>query len=136
MKSILSFFLLFFCIGCNNQSKNKNIIAPDKGKYWDVAKNRSRTYNSPSYCYYFGSNGDCFYYYYDNYYKSKYGKIKRSRFDYGHVVYLNTWRLKSDTLEIQGFDYLIKAINDTSISLLSTSVPPDTLILKASTIDL
>lgn len=126
MKQIL-LFLLLFSIGCN-QPKNKSIIAPNKGKYWDVAKHRDRTYNKPSYCYYFDSKGDCFYYNY----RIENGKIKRKLFDYGDVIYPNTWQLKSDTLEIQGFDYLIETINKESITLVLVGKSVDTLILNTS----
>lgn len=126
MKRIM-LFLLLFSIGCN-QPRNKDIIAPNKGKYWDILKHRDRTYNKPSYCYYFGSDGDCLYYNY----RIENGKVKRNLFEYGDVIYPNTWQLKSDTLEIQGFDYLIKAINGERITLVLAGQSPDTLILGTS----
>jgi hypothetical protein len=120
-------FLLLFSIGCKQLGK-ENIIAPNSGKYWDVIKDGNRVFNKPAYCYYFNSNGGCLYYYY----RMEDGKIKRKLFDYGDVVYPNTWQLKSDTLEIQGFHYLIKNINKDSIILLSKKKPVDTLILGTS----
>ncbi len=126
MKLII-LILLTFSIGCNQQ-RNKSIIASNKGKYWDVVKNRNRTFDKPSYCYYFGSSGDCFYYNY----RIEYGKIKRELFKYGDVIYPNTWELKSDTLQIQGFDYLIKNINEKNITLQLAGDSSDTLILNIS----
>jgi hypothetical protein len=119
--------LFFFFIGCK-QPGNENIIASNSGKYWDVVKDGKRSFNKPVYCYYFNSNGGCFYYYY----KIENEKTRRRLFDYGDIVYPSTWQLKSDTLEIQGFHYFIKNINEDSIILLSRKKPVDTLILKAS----
>lgn len=126
MKRIMLFFLLFW-IGCN-QSNNMSIIVSNKAKYWDVLKYGDRVYNKPSYCYYFASNGDCIYYSYRN----ENGKVKRILFDYGDVIYPNTWQLKKDTLQIQGFDYVIKDINKEKIILVSIGKSTDTLILITS----
>lgn len=120
-------FILIFSIGCK-QSGKENIIAPNSGKYWDVLKDGNRIFNKPIYCYYFNSKGGCFYYYY----RTENEKIKRRLFDYGDVAYHNNWQLKSDTLEIQGFDYLIKTINDERIELVSIGKSRDTLILGTS----
>lgn len=126
MKHLILFFLLF-CVGCR-QSKNKGIIAPNKGKYWDIKKDRDISYRKPAYCFYFSSDGDCFFYYY----RIDKDTVMRKLFNYGDVIYPNTWKLKSDTLEIQESDYLIKSINEESITLVSTTLSKDTLILEAS----
>ena len=120
-------FLLLFSIGCK-QPGNESIIAPNSGKYWDVIKDGGRYFNKPAYCYYFDSDGGCLYYYY----RMEDGKFKRYLFDYEDVVYPNSWQLKSNTLEIQGFHYLVNKINKDTIILLSKKKPVDTLILGTS----
>ena len=131
MKLIPYFLILFFFISCN-MAKYKNIIAPNSGKNWDVIKDGKRVYNKPAYCYYFGSDGSCFYYNY----RIENGKLKKKLFDYGDVVYPNNWELKSDTLVIQGFNYLIKEINDANIIVVSLNKSADTLRLTPSVLGL
>ena len=128
MKYILSFLLLFL-ISCN-QNRFEKIIVLNKNNYWDIFKDGTKIFSNPSYCYCFGSNGSCHYY---NYRINNIHPV-RQLFDYGDADYPNTWKVKSDTLEIQSFNYLIKHIVTDTIILVPINRFSDTLILTKSKI--
>lgn len=123
--------LSLFLISCN-QNRFQKIIASNKNNYWDIFKDGNKIFSIPSYCYYFGSNGSCYYYSY--YYSKNNTYPARQLFDYGDVVYANTWKVKSDTFEIQNFNYLIKYIVIDTIILVPVNRFSDTLILTKSEI--
>src|SRR5947207_12046117 len=83
-----------------SHNKYREILTGKNGFYWDVVQNGDRKFNSPGYSYFFNPNGGCIYYAYMKYPNTP---TKRVKFDYGDVVYPNTWQLNSDTLEIYGF---------------------------------
>ena len=125
------YILPLFLISCN-QNRFQKIIASNKNNYWDIFKDGNKIFSKPSYCYCFGSNGSCYYYNY-NYRKNNIYPV-RQLFDYGDVVYPNTWKVKSDTFEIQSFNYLIKYIVTDTIILVAVNRFSDTLILTKSKI--
>ena len=123
------FSLLVFC-SCNYK-KYKDRITSGKGTYWDVIKRGGNEYKTPAFCYFFGVNGECQYY---SYRKSADGSIKRFSFDYGDVIYPKTWKMTEDTLQLQGFNYLLVTNKNKKILLINVRKPTDTLELMESAV--
>lgn len=126
---MIKFLIIVFSIlilGC--RQKNEDLIASSNGRYWDVVKDGERFFNKPSYCYRFRSNGDCAYFYY----RKNNDEAVRKLFEYGDVVYPDTWELRFDTLTIKGFNYRIIKISKDTLIMLSATVPGDTMILSIS----
>ncbi|MEO8770730.1 MAG: hypothetical protein ABI402_11610 [Ferruginibacter sp.] len=114
-----------------NYKKYKDTITNGKGTYWDVIKDGKRIFKTPSYSYFFGVTGECQYY---SYRRSADGSIKRYLFDFGDMIYPKTWKLAEDTLQIQGFDYLLVSNKNKKLLLINLGRPTDSLELVESAI--
>ena len=121
------FFLLSFSSCSHN--KNKEFLVGENGFYWDIVQDGDRKFSTPKYSYFFKSNGGCVYYAYMKYSDES---AKRVKFDYGDVVYPDTWQLKSDTLEIQGFKNKIVSLTQDKIILIELNDSKDTIMLRKS----
>ena len=119
--------MLILC-SCNYK-KYKDRITGGKGTYWDVIKSGNKKYKTPAFSYFFGVNGECQYY---SYQRSADGTIKRTSFNFGDVVYPNTWKMTEDTLQLQGFNYLLISNKNKKLLLINVLNPTDTLELMES----
>ena len=124
---IALFFTVLFCTCSYN--KYKELLVGGNGFYWDVVQDGNRKFSIPRYSYFFGKSGGCVYYAYMKYPDKP---IKRVKFDYGDVVYPNTWELKSDTLKIQGFQKKIISLTQNKITLIELNDSKDTIVLVKS----
>ena len=131
MTCIKNAIILFFLLALHGCSHNKymEILTGENGFYWDIIQDANRKFSKPVYSYFFDTNGGCIYYAYMKYPNKP---IKRLKFDYGDVVYPQTWKLNSDTLEIQGFKNKIVSITKDKIVLLERNESKDTLVLQRS----
>lgn len=127
LKVIAPVFLLLFS-ACSH-SKYDNFLVGENGFYWDVVQDGKHQFSSPRYSYFFGKNGHCVYYAYMKY---PGGPIKRVAFDYGDVIYPNTWLLRNDTLELQGFKNKIISLSQDKVILSEVNDSKDTIILIKS----
>ena len=125
--TVLIFLLLLHACSHN---KHSDILTGKNGFYWDIIQDGDRKFIRPGYSYFFDTNGSCIYYAYMKYPNEP---VKRVMFDYGDVVYPNTWKLNFDTLEIQGFQNKIISITQNKIVLIQLNESKDSLVLMKST---
>ena len=90
MTCIKNAIILFFLLALHGCSHNKymEILTGENGFYWDIIQDANRKFSKPVYSYFFDTNGGCIYYAYMKYPNKP---IKRVKFDYGDVVYPQTW---------------------------------------------
>ncbi len=118
---VSTIFILLFA-SCTQKSNHKSLLTNNNLKFWDIS-------TVPGYCYEFSNNGVCRYYVWMN----RNGKSIRELFDFGDVVYPNTWEFVNDTtINIQGFNYFYKFINTDSVKLVNVKRPSDTFFLTSS----
>jgi hypothetical protein len=128
IKNISGLLFLLSFYACSQNKYNEALVGKN-GLFWDVIQSGDRRFNTPRYSYFFDINGVCIYYTYMKYPNMP---VKRVKFDYGDVVYPNTWQLISDTLQIQGFKHKIVSFTQDKIILIESNTSKDTLMLKRS----
>jgi len=119
--NFLPLFVIIFFIACKTNNRADTLTGKNH-KFWDVSTEHG-------YCYEFSKSDVCRYFAYMNHN----GKSTRELFDFGDVVYPNTWEFINDTtINIQGFKYFYKIINADSVKLVNVKNPNDHFFLISS----
>ena len=127
---LLLLLLITFIISSCNYEKYKNTAVSNKGTWWDIYKVNGRILTDPSYSYFCGVNGDCYYY---SVKKLPDGSFKRD-IDHEHVDLPDTWFMRSDTIQLRGIDYFIHSRTDKKLILMPVNRSNDTLELREATV--
>ena len=116
-------YLLLIFISCRNSSNSTKLTGKTK-RFWDVSY-------SPGYCYEFSRNGSCRYYYYAR----TEGKAVRKLFPFDDVIVSNSWNFVNDSIiDINGYKYSYKFVNDTLLKLSNIRFLSDSFTLMPSKI--
>lgn len=122
-------FQLLFAVGCK-EKKQKWMITGLSGKDWNIYKMKGKIYKRPLYGYHFQNNGDCFYYFYS---RNAMGKIEKNKFDFGDVIYPDSWDYINDsTMNIRGRLFSFLYLSTDSMVVISKMNVSDTLYLTHS----
>jgi hypothetical protein len=120
-------------MSCDSE-KGKLIIAGFSEKYWDVYRLYNKDYKMTDYGYCFKRDGTCIYYFYT---RSKTKNLERNKFDFGDVIYPDTWSFKKDsTFNVMGIDYNVLRLSENEIIILNVLNKRDTVRLRLSKIDI
>ena len=124
---------MVFITSCNNEGE-KLTISGFSGRYWDVYKIYKKEYKMTDYGYFFKSNGKCIYYFYT---KSITKNLERNKFDFGDVIYPESWSIKNDsTINVMGIDYKILQLSVKEIIMINALNKQDTMHLRLSNIEI
>ncbi len=107
------------------------MISGYSDKYWDVYRMHNRFYVKARYGYHFKNDGTCIYYSYSK--NEIKGNFKRDKFDFGDVIYPETWSIKNGSvINILGLDYRLLHLSEHKMIVVNAVNKQDTMYLKLS----